>query len=333
MSRYRMNYGITAADDALLFELVEVTNRAGRPLSQWLSISPSQDMSDAMRLGEFAEVRRRLNQTLRERHEQPAIAAFIHEKKLHDPQRAGLHGHALGSWDRGMSETILRSLTGVAVDRIGRGTWLSDNKRINVHVTPNSGPDGIIRRAGYGLKQRCEEFESEVIAAGLIDNYRVWKLEAPAPIRIDRLILSPEAWDLIHRDRDSRAKVYFPPAPIKRMPLAPPAPEEISSLPKLQIVVSNPVSVDPFQPSLFADENRTPRLADFGGGIMPAEVAREIEKRRREMGLTQQQLADACKIARPTLANAMQGRFALSVWATARLREFLLSPPPASRAA
>ena len=103
--------------------------------------------------------------------------------------------------------------------------------------------------------------------------------------------------------------------------------------PTLRVVVSNPVVPEPVQLSLFAScEKPISRLAQFGGGVIPPAVAQEVEARRRWRGLTQQELADAIMVARPTLANAMQGRFPLSAWAATRLREFLL-PPPTLRAA
>jgi len=105
--------------------------------------------------------------------------------------------------------------------------------------------------------------------------------------------------------------------------------------PRLRIVVSNSLVTEPSQPSLFAFcEKPISRLAHYGGGVMPAAVAQEIEARRKWRGFTQQELADAIMVARPTLANAMQGRYPLSAWAAARLREFLLTPsPPTQKAA
>ena len=229
-----------------------------------------------------------------------------------------------------MSERLARSFTGAAVTRVPHqnGAWVSDNGRLKVHIEPNRGPDGILRRGRYALKQRCEEYEAELINQGMIDLQwgKVWNLETPAPIQIPNLILSPEAMRLVLRDRDNRLKVYLPPViPIEPVPLTPELPTPPPS-PKLQIVVSNSTSDDPFQLNLFADEKRTPRLADFGGGVMPSEVAQEIELLRRLRRLTQQQLAAACKIARPTLANACRGRYPLGEWPSTRLREFLLPP-------
>lgn len=330
MPRYRMNYGITDADSALMFEFFEATNRAGRPLGQFLTTSPSQDMPEGERIEEYAEVRRRIGQTMR-RHDQPAIAAFVAEKKLHDPQQAGLHFHTLGAWARHISETLARSITGATATRVPRqnGTWISKNERLNVQIEPNRGPNGIFDRCRYLLKQSSEERHLRLIDNGMIDEGwgEVWAWETPGQIGIDRLILSRDAWALILRDRDSRSKVYLPPtAPIEPTPVAPPAPEPLPPPPKLQIVVSNSTPADLFQLSLFSDENRIPQLADFGGGVMPSEVAQEIERLRRQRGMTQQQLADACMIARPTLANACNGRYPLGEWPTARLREFLLQP-------
>lgn len=66
------------------------------------------------------------------------------------------------------------------------------------------------------------------------------------------------------------------------------------------------------------------RLRVFQGGLMPAAVALETRHLQRRRGLSQQQLANRIGISRPQLANGLQGRFPLSDWASARLREVLL---------
>ena len=217
MPRHRLNYGITAADSALVFELVEATTRAGRPLEQWLSISPSQAMLEPDRCTAYAEVRKRFVQTVHVRHEQPAIAVFFAEKKLHDPKRAGLHFHALSATQRGLSEPLLRSFTGATATRIGQGTWISDNGQINTHIEPNLGHDGIFNRTRYVLKERSEEYEANLIDRGMIDEHwgEVWKLEPPAQIRISRLIITTDAKNLIAADRDRRPKFYLLPSALQ----------------------------------------------------------------------------------------------------------------------
>ncbi len=73
---------------------------------------------------------------------------------------------------------------------------------------------------------------------------------------------------------------------------------------------------------------RTPpaRLRVFQGGLMPTAVALETRHLQKRRGLSQQQLANKIGISRPQLANGLQGRFPLSNWASARLREALLDP-------
>lgn len=98
--------------------------------------------------------------------------------------------------------------------------------------------------------------------------------------------------------------------------------------PALRVIVSNPLVPGPEQLNMFPMAKRpVSRLAQYGGGVMPSAVAQEVEARRHWRGLTQEQLADAIMVARPTLANACRGRFPLSGWAASRLREFLLSQP------
>lgn len=66
------------------------------------------------------------------------------------------------------------------------------------------------------------------------------------------------------------------------------------------------------------------RLRVYQGGLMPAAVAMETRHLQKCRGLSQQELANRIGISRPQLANGLQGRFPLSGWASARLREFLL---------
>lgn len=91
----------------------------------------------------------------------------------------------------------------------------------------------------------------------------------------------------------------------------------------LRIVADNPLAPGQMQLSLLP-QKQVSRLRDFAHGIMPRAVAHEIEVRRKWLGLTQEQLAAAVGLSRPQLTNALQGRFGLSEWVAARLRNFLL---------
>jgi hypothetical protein len=66
------------------------------------------------------------------------------------------------------------------------------------------------------------------------------------------------------------------------------------------------------------------RLREFGGGFVPAAVAREIEFRRRQRGLSQSQLGRLIGRCQGQIANAVRGHDPLSATATHRLREILL---------
>lgn len=108
---------------------------------------------------------------------------------------------------------------------------------------------------------------------------------------------------------------------VRRLPKAqPPAPEPT---PVVRLVVSNAVVPEPVQLSMFGDRPVS-RLADYGGGIMSAAVAHEVEWHRRRLGMTQDRLAASIGISRPQLTNALHERFGLSRWAAARLRDFLI---------
>jgi hypothetical protein len=99
---------------------------------------------------------------------------------------------------------------------------------------------------------------------------------------------------------------------------------EPSARPLLRLVI-NALIAEPKQLGLFS-EKPVSRLAQFAHGIMPGAVAQEVEARRKWRGLTQGELAVQIGVSRPQLVNALRGRFGLSEWATARLREFLLGP-------
>jgi archaeosine-15-forming tRNA-guanine transglycosylase len=72
------------------------------------------------------------------------------------------------------------------------------------------------------------------------------------------------------------------------------------------------------------------RLYEYGGGLMPQAVAMEIRFHLKRLGMTQEKLAHATLLGRPTITNALEGRFPLSEWAARRLRETLLPPRAAA---
>ena len=68
-------------------------------------------------------------------------------------------------------------------------------------------------------------------------------------------------------------------------------------------------------------------VREFDHGIASPSVALEIEFRRKQLGLTQAQLATRAGVSRPTLANLIAGRFGFAAWPAARLRDVLLVEP------
>lgn len=60
-------------------------------------------------------------------------------------------------------------------------------------------------------------------------------------------------------------------------------------------------------------------VADYRGGLMPADVARAVRETRRTLQIRQEDMAAAIGISRPQLANAEQGRFGLGKTAAAKL--------------
>jgi hypothetical protein len=76
---------------------------------------------------------------------------------------------------------------------------------------------------------------------------------------------------------------------------------------------------------LLPDLNRpVARLRDFGGGFIPPSVAREIEFRRRQLGLSQTHLASLIGRSQGQLANALRGHDPISATVVNRLRAILI---------
>lgn len=103
----------------------------------------------------------------------------------------------------------------------------------------------------------------------------------------------------------------------RRVPKANPEPAPV------RLALANPMVPEPVQLTMF-DDRPVARLADYAGGVMSAAVAHEVEWRRRKLGMTQNGLAGAIGLSRSQVTNALHGRFGLSEWAAARLRDFLL---------
>jgi hypothetical protein len=76
---------------------------------------------------------------------------------------------------------------------------------------------------------------------------------------------------------------------------------------------------------LFPKMKPVARLQAFGGGYMPLAVAREIEFRRRQRGLTQGKLGALVGRSRGQLANAFRGHDPIAGSVVNRLRDVLLT--------
>lgn len=79
---------------------------------------------------------------------------------------------------------------------------------------------------------------------------------------------------------------------------------------------------------LFESLKPVSRLRDFGGGLVPPAVAREIEFHRRRLRLSQQKLASLIGRSQGQLANALRGHDPISPAPVNRLREILLKGGP-----
>jgi hypothetical protein len=80
------------------------------------------------------------------------------------------------------------------------------------------------------------------------------------------------------------------------------------------------------QLSLLPELNRpVARLRAFGGGFVPPVVALEIEFKRRQLGLSQTELATRIGRSQGQLANALRGHDPISAASVNRLREILIT--------
>ncbi len=69
------------------------------------------------------------------------------------------------------------------------------------------------------------------------------------------------------------------------------------------------------------------RLCEVGGRL-PPEASQAVRDACRAANVTQQQAAILLDMSRPTLANALKGRFGLSPAKVIAVRDFLARPPP-----
>jgi hypothetical protein len=67
-------------------------------------------------------------------------------------------------------------------------------------------------------------------------------------------------------------------------------------------------------------------VSGYTGGILPLEIRRAIQDRKRALVMTQEEVAAQIGLSRPQLANALQGRCGLSPMAGSRLVQWLRSP-------
>ena len=276
--------------------------RQGYPLNVMVTYRPPDDLSDAEGKRWIALRHARIGQALeRNGH------AFIGLKAFEKRPGARLHAHALYH--------VTRSCMGVienAVDLFERNPKRGQKGDVPIHGR-HATPEDV----GYVLKQRRW-------AGPNIERSRLRWLPYQQG---DTIVGTRVSFTKAAKVAISRAEAK-PKALAKPLAQVPPPPASPRSM--LTLVV-NALVAEPLQLGLFPERERpVSRLAQFAQGVMPAAVAREVEARRGWLGLTQAELAAQIGISRPQLVNALQGRFGLSEWAVARLREFMLRPAPPS---
>ena len=305
MPRWDENKGLSLADLRDTKHAVIVASMAGKPLNFYLTLTPLRLIAAADKPALFQRERGRIGQRLGRRPFcVPFVGLFIRELKADDPNDAGEHCHGLLHLpDAVDAELILRAVS----------------RDIDAQLQENKGYAGIMTRQAYMQKER------EGQAEGWLKKNRVprYTWEDPAPLIGPRWSLTRGLQALVDADA-ARPRFY----PVR-------VPSEASAPPVLRLVV-NALVPGPTQLTLFPEKERpVSRLAQFAHGVMPPVVAREVEWRQQGRRLTQAALAAHIGLSRPQLANALKGRFGLSEWAAARLREFLLRDvtPSLARAA
>jgi len=318
---YGISYGLSYRDIQHQEHAFHVARRAGFRLNGFLTYTPPRDMPPEERPRKFSQYRGHLGQELAIRNDLPFIAMFFREWKLEDAADAGEHLQGLIHLPNAKAMKIARSV-------------FPDF----VVIEWNDGPRGDFSRLLYLQKQRDHHAE------GLVKkNHRPRvERELPAPVMGRRWSLSTPLLLLAKQEAPafaypSNKKFKTPPKyAAKRIKSdveqeARAAALAVKTEPLRLRVVVNPLVPEPVQLSMFPlAERPVSRLAQYGGGLMPAAVAREIEARRHWRGLTQEALAQQIGLSRCTLTNALSGTFGLSQWAATRLREFLLPPPALS---
>lgn len=301
---YGISPGLTYADLRRMEHAFHIARRSRQPLNAFLVYAPPQDVSADTRSRLFSTYRGHLGQAF-QRAGHDLIGLFVRERKADDENGAGEHLHGLvHAADDGVFE-LLRRTHGDCV----KVQW-------------NDGPRGDFSRLMYAQKQRTGDCE------GLVKLHRRPHLERemPAPIvgrrwsmstQLEQLVRANSAWFEYPKNRKpTKAKGRKPLVAVE-----PPAPAK----PTFTVIQGGQIEM--------FDAKPVARLHDYGGGLMPAAVAVEIRFHLKRLAMTQDDLARAALLGRPTITNALEGRFPLSEWAAARIRETLLSTAPAERRA
>jgi|SRR5262245_61593165 len=208
--------------------------------------------------------------------------------------RGGLHAHIVFLGNREIAER-LTSLTAfgesIQVDPVADPTRLA-RKYLAKERTP---------QAGYGRQH--------VLGGRLRGSHRLDgggdRVRLSRDLERDAISAGyVEPWQHTNARRSAQRKPYLPRATQKLRKTAPRPAGQLPLLPEL----SRPVA----------------RLRDFGGGFVPPAVRVEIEWRRRQLGLSQIELAAMIDRSQGQLANALRGHDPISRVVVNRLRDILI---------
>jgi hypothetical protein len=184
-----------------------------------------------------------------------------------------------------------------------------------IQIDPVTDPAGIARR--YLAKERTPQAgyrRNHVLGGRLKGSHRLKgggdrvRLSRDLERDLERDAISAgriENWQRTNARRAAGRKPYSPRLTQRLGKTAPRPAGQLLLLPEL----NRPVA----------------RLREFGGGFIPPAVATEIEFRRRQLGLSQAQLAAMIARSQGQLANALRGHDPISEKAVNRLREILIT--------
>jgi hypothetical protein len=208
--------------------------------------------------------------------------------------RGGLHAHIVFLGNREIAK------------RLKRSTAFGEF----IQVKPVTDPVGLVRK--YLAKERTPQAgyrRHHVLGGRLRGSHRLDgggdRVRLSRDLERDAIDAGfVEQWRHANARRSAQRKFYSP-----------------RSTQRLRKTAPRPGGQAPLFPEF---ERPVSRLRDFGGGVVPPAVRVEIEWRRRQVGLSQIELAAMIGRSQGQLANALRGHDPISRVVVNRLRDILI---------